>query len=107
MSLNARQVFYEGSADATILLGIEDITTRRALECEREKLLRQKEVLLEEVRHRVTNSLQIIASIILMKARTCNRQRPAFICKTRIRESCRLRQCRSTSMHRRPAGRSI
>src|ERR1700681_2009248 len=35
MCLNARQVFYEGGADTTILLGIEDVTARRALERER------------------------------------------------------------------------
>jgi len=69
MRLNARQVFYEGGADTTILLGIEDVTGRRALEREREELLRQKEILLEELQHRVANSLQIIASILLMKAR--------------------------------------
>jgi two-component sensor histidine kinase len=70
MCLNARQVFYEKGADTTILLGIEDVTARRALECEKEELLKQKDVLLEELQHRVANSLQIIASIILMKART-------------------------------------
>jgi two-component sensor histidine kinase len=70
MCLNARQVFYAGGADTTILLGIEDVTGRRALEREKEELLRQKDILLEEIRHRVANSLQIIASIILMKART-------------------------------------
>jgi two-component sensor histidine kinase len=70
MCLNARQVFYEGGADTTILLGIEDITAQRALEREKEDLIRQKDVLLEEMQHRVGNSLQIIASIILMKART-------------------------------------
>jgi two-component sensor histidine kinase len=70
MRLNARQVFYEGGADTTILLGIEDVTRQRAVEREKEDLLRQKDVLLEEMQHRVANSLQIIASIILMKART-------------------------------------
>jgi two-component sensor histidine kinase len=70
MRLNARQVFYEGGAETTILLGIEDVTRRCALEREMEDLLRQKEVLLEEMQHRVANSLQIIASIILMRART-------------------------------------
>jgi len=34
-----------------------------------EALLRQKDVMLEEMQHRVANSLQIIASIILMKGR--------------------------------------
>jgi two-component sensor histidine kinase len=70
MRLNARQVFYEGGADTTILLGIEDVTRQRTLEREMEELLRQKDVLLEEMQHRIANSLQIIASIILMKART-------------------------------------
>jgi two-component sensor histidine kinase len=70
MRLNARQVFYEGGTDTTILLGIQDVTERRALEREKEELLRQKDILLDEMQHRVANSLQIIASIILMKART-------------------------------------
>jgi two-component sensor histidine kinase len=70
MCLNARQVFYEGGTNTTILLGMEDITDRRNLEREKDELLRQKEVLLEELQHRVANSLQIIASILLMKART-------------------------------------
>jgi two-component sensor histidine kinase len=70
MCLNARQVFCEASTNTTILLSIEDITDRRNLEREKDELLRQKEVLLEELQHRVANSLQIIASILLMKART-------------------------------------
>jgi two-component sensor histidine kinase len=67
--LNARQVFYEGGAGTTILLGIEDVTERRILEREKDELLREKEMLLEELQHRIANSLQIIASIILLKAR--------------------------------------
>jgi two-component sensor histidine kinase len=70
MLLNARKVFYEGNSHTTLLLAIEDITERRAQEREMEELLEQKEMLLEEMRHRVANSLQIIASILLLKART-------------------------------------
>jgi chemotaxis protein methyltransferase CheR len=70
MLLNARKVFYEENSDPTILLAIEDITERRAAEREMKELLQQKEVLLQEIQHRVANSLQIIASILLMKART-------------------------------------
>jgi hypothetical protein len=71
MLLHARKVFYEdGSQHSTMLLGIEDITEKRALEKEKDDLIRQKEVLLEELEHRVVNSLQIIASIIMLKART-------------------------------------
>jgi chemotaxis protein methyltransferase CheR len=70
MLLNARKVFYEENAHGTILLAMEDITEQRAKERELRHLLQQKEVLLQEMRHRVANSLQIIASILLIKART-------------------------------------
>ncbi|MGZ9103137.1 MAG: sensor histidine kinase [Rhodoplanes sp.] len=70
MLLNARKVFYEENAHSTILLAMEDITEQRAKERELRDLLQQKEVLLQEMRHRVANSLQIIASILLIKART-------------------------------------
>jgi two-component sensor histidine kinase len=70
MLLNARQVFDEAHPDSTLLLAIEDVTQRRDAEHEKDELLRQKEVLLEEMQHRVANSLQIIASILLLKART-------------------------------------
>jgi two-component sensor histidine kinase len=69
MLLNARKVFYEASSNSTILLGIEDVTDKRRLESEKDDLIRQKEVLLAELQHRVANSLQIIASIIMLKAR--------------------------------------
>ena len=75
MLLNARKVLYEDSAIMTILLAFRDITASRAIEQEKEailgrseELLRQNQVLLEEMRHRVANSLQIIASILLLKA---------------------------------------
>lgn len=76
MLLNARKVIYETSLNTTILLAFTDITVRRAIEREKaellettEELLRQKQMLLEEMQHRVANSLQIIASILLIKAR--------------------------------------
>ena len=52
------------------MLGIEDVTGKSALEREKDELLRQKDILLDEIQHRVTNSLQIIASIILLKAKS-------------------------------------
>ena len=76
--LNARQVFYEGGAGTTILLGMEDVTERRILEREKDELLRQKDTLLEELQHRIANSLQIIASIILMKARAVQSKETRF-----------------------------
>jgi two-component sensor histidine kinase len=69
MLLNARKVFYEAGSHSTILLGIEDVTQKRTLENEKDDLIREKQVLLDELEHRVVNSLQIIASIIMLKAR--------------------------------------
>ena len=76
MLLNARNVLYESSSDTTILLAFTDITARRLIEREKEHLLErtedlllQKQVLLQEMQHRVANSLQIIASILMLKAR--------------------------------------
>jgi chemotaxis protein methyltransferase CheR len=70
MLLNARKLFYEDNGHTTILLAIEDVTARRGMERELKALLEQKDVLLHEIQHRTANSLQIIASILLMKART-------------------------------------
>jgi two-component sensor histidine kinase len=70
MRLNARQIVYERGADTTILLEIEDITEWHILERQKDELLRQKDILLDEIQHRIANSLQTIAGIILMKANT-------------------------------------
>jgi chemotaxis protein methyltransferase CheR len=70
MCLNARTVFYEDGAHTAILLAFEDITKRRAVEQQVQELMKEKDMLLEELQHRVANSLQIIASILLIKART-------------------------------------
>jgi PAS domain S-box-containing protein len=70
MLLNARKVFYEDGTHTKTLLAFEDVTQRRAIEAQVQTLLREKDMLLEEVQHRVANSLQIIASILIIKART-------------------------------------
>lgn len=75
LHLHARRMDHEGNP-ATILLSFEDMTVRYGIAREREELqkqtdelLRQKEILLAEMQHRIVNSLQIIASILMMKAR--------------------------------------
>ena len=70
MLLNARTVVSETNAHTALLLAVEDITERRETERELQHLLSQKELLLEEMQHRIANSLQIIASILLLKARS-------------------------------------
>jgi chemotaxis protein methyltransferase CheR len=66
--LNAREVF--SPSKKLILLAIEDVTERHEAVRANAELLRQKEVLLQEMQHRIGNSLQIIASILLLKARS-------------------------------------
>ena len=58
-----------------VLVAIKDITERRLAEQEKqqllehtEQLLEQQRTLLREMRHRIANRLQIIASILLLKA---------------------------------------
>jgi PAS domain S-box-containing protein len=70
MQLSARQVHYATGGPASILLSIADITARRTLERRLEDLLEQKDILLQELQHRVANSLAIIASILLLKAQS-------------------------------------
>jgi chemotaxis protein methyltransferase CheR len=70
MLLNAREVFNQRNSRRLILVAIEDITDRCAAEQAMAELLQQKETLLQEMQHRIANSLQIIASILLLKAQT-------------------------------------
>jgi two-component sensor histidine kinase len=70
MLLYARELINQKNARKLILLSINDVTDQRAAEREIAELLQQKETLLQEMQHRVANSLQIIASILYLKART-------------------------------------
>ncbi len=67
MMINAREIKY-ADGEKKMLLSIEDITEQRATEEQRRNLMTQKDTLLKEMRHRIANSLQLIASIILLKA---------------------------------------
>jgi chemotaxis protein methyltransferase CheR len=75
IQLNALPIRDEGGDSRMVLLAIKDITERRVAEQEKqhllehtEELLEQQRTLLREMRHRIANSLQIIASILLLKA---------------------------------------
>jgi hypothetical protein len=92
--LNARIVRY-GKAHTNIMLGIEDITVQRDLR-EKDVLLRQKGVLLDEVQHRVANSLQIIASIIMMKALSAQSEETRGHLLTLTTGSFRPQPCNNT-----------
>lgn len=77
IQLNAHPIRDESLSSRTVLLAIRDITERREAEQEKqrllehtEELLEQQKTLLREMQHRIANSLQIIASILLLKAQT-------------------------------------
>ena len=67
--LNAHKLDYDDEGQIRLLLAVEDVTEARASEKLKDDLLREKAILLQEVQHRVANSLQIIASILMQSAR--------------------------------------
>jgi two-component sensor histidine kinase len=67
--LNAHKLDGGDSDRVRLLLAITDVTNARAEAREKDDLIREKAILLQEVQHRVANSLQIIASVLLQSAR--------------------------------------
>ncbi len=67
--LYARKLIYAGESGPLLLLTVSDVTVARAAEQLKDDLLREKAILLQELQHRVANSLQIIASVLLQSAR--------------------------------------
>ena len=75
--VNVQTIIYDDVLNARILLTINDVTNMRRIEqlnvnllLEKDRLLNEQGILLQEMQHRVANSLQIIASVLLLKART-------------------------------------
>jgi two-component sensor histidine kinase len=69
MMLNARKVYRSGNKIHQILLAIEDVTERVGLEREHAIAGERIGMLLQELTHRVKNSLQIIAAMVSIEAR--------------------------------------
>ncbi len=67
--LNARRLEYGDLHEVRLLLSVADVTEARLAAKLKDDLLREKAILLQELQHRVANSLQIIASVILQSAR--------------------------------------
>jgi two-component sensor histidine kinase len=81
--LNARQLVYAEESDVRLLLTICDVTDARIAAKlkddlllaqdhqlrDNDSLLRKKDILLQEIQHRVANSLQIVASVLRLSAR--------------------------------------
>lgn len=67
--VNAHRLAEDGADPVRLLVAINDVTLARAKSLENETLIREKEILLREIQHRVANSLQIIASVLMQSAR--------------------------------------
>jgi two-component sensor histidine kinase len=66
--LNAQVLDYGDPEHTRLLLSVADVTDARLAEKLKDDLLREKGILLQELQHRVANSLQIIASVLLQSA---------------------------------------
>ena len=66
--VNAHKLDGDGEK-VRLLVAIADVTEARAQTELKDQLIREKTMLLREVQHRVANSLQIIASVLLQSAR--------------------------------------
>ena len=67
--VQAHKLVYLNLEQQRILVAVSDVTEARADRRLKDEALARNTVLLQEVRHRVANSLQIIASILLQTAR--------------------------------------
>jgi two-component sensor histidine kinase len=69
LRITATRLNYDAGDETRLALSINDITSARAEEKLKQNLLRDKDILLQELHHRVANSLQIIASVLMQSAR--------------------------------------
>lgn len=67
--INAQKLDYDAEGETRLLLAIADVTDARIAAKVTEDLIRDKAVLLQELQHRVANSLQIIASVLMQSAK--------------------------------------
>ena len=67
--VNAQRLDLGGDQHPMIALTVTDITSARLAAKLKDSLVQEKHVLLQELQHRVANSLQIIASVLMQSAR--------------------------------------
>jgi PAS domain S-box-containing protein len=70
MVLNARKVYQPGNKIQQVLLAIEDVTERARLERDHAIAHERIGLLMQELTHRVKNSLQHIAAMVMIEARS-------------------------------------
>jgi two-component system, sensor histidine kinase PdtaS len=67
--LSAHKLDYFDTEKVRVVLAATDVTETRRAERRKDELVRDKQILLQELQHRVANSLQIIASVLMQSAR--------------------------------------
>src|SRR5579859_561493 len=67
--ITAHRLDHSDTHDTRVLLEVSDVTDARLAERLKDDLLREKALLYQELQHRVANSLQIIASVLMQSAR--------------------------------------
>ena len=67
--IKAQKLEYGDAEVVRMLMTVSDVTDARLADKVRDDLIRDKAMLVQEVQHRVANSLQIIASVLLQSAR--------------------------------------
>ncbi|HEY9218706.1 MAG TPA: histidine kinase dimerization/phosphoacceptor domain -containing protein [Phenylobacterium sp.] len=67
--LNVRKLVYGDEANVRLLVAVSDVTEARASAARDRELAQAHALLIAETRHRIANSLQIIASVMMLNAR--------------------------------------
>jgi two-component sensor histidine kinase len=67
--VSAHRLEYFDDGTVRLVVSVVDVTEARLAEKLKDDLVREKQVLLQELQHRVANSLQIIASVLMQSAR--------------------------------------
>jgi len=67
--VNVTKLTYGQPDQMRLLVSVTDVTETRTSDMARKALVQENEILLQEVRHRIANSLQIIASVLMQSAR--------------------------------------
>lgn len=67
--IGVQKLDYFDADNIRLVLSVVDVTAARLAEKLKDDLVREKQILLQELQHRVANSLQIIASVLMQSAR--------------------------------------
>lgn len=67
--LSAHKLDYFDTEKVRVVLAATDVTPARLAEKQKDDLVRERQILLQELQHRVANSLQIIASVLMQSAK--------------------------------------